>query len=84
MLKNLTIATRIYGLALTLLAAICVVAFVGLDLAATSNQGGRQTHEQSMKPLQTMGEIAQLMAENRSADHACAAARSGQSGVQAA
>ena len=66
MLKNLTIATRIYGLALTLLAAICVVAFVGLDLAATSNQGGRQTHEQSMKPLQTMGEIAQLMAENRS------------------
>ena len=66
MLKNVSIATRIYGVVLTLLVAICVVTFVGLDLAATSNQGGRQTYEQSMKPLQAMGEISQLMSENRS------------------
>ncbi len=65
MLKNQSIATRIYGVVLTLLVAICVVAFVGLDLAATSNQRGRQTYEQSMKPLQAMGEISQLMSENR-------------------
>jgi hypothetical protein len=65
MLKNVSIATRIYGVVLTLLVAICVVAFVGFDLAATSNQGGRQTYEQSMKPLQAMGEISQLMSENR-------------------
>ena len=66
MLKNLSIATRTYGLVLTLLAAICVVAFIALDLAAASNQSGRQTYEQSMQPLQAMGEISRLMSENRS------------------
>jgi len=66
MFNNLKMKTRIIGLVVLLMAAIAVVAFLGLDLAATSNQGGRSMYEQSMKPMQTIDEVARLMSENRS------------------
>ncbi|MEF8770107.1 methyl-accepting chemotaxis protein [Candidatus Accumulibacter contiguus] len=66
MFNNLKMKTRIIGLVVLLMAAIAVVAFLGLDLAATSNQGGRSMYEQSMKPMQTVDEVARLMSENRS------------------
>jgi methyl-accepting chemotaxis protein len=65
MFNNFSIRTRIVGLITVLFAALLGVAFVGLDLAAASNQGGRETYERSMKPLRNIDEITYLMSENR-------------------
>jgi len=64
--KNTSIKWRIVMLVAIPLIALIGVAVVGLNLATVANQGGRETYEKSMKPLQNLAEVSQLMADNRS------------------
>ncbi|HJW23342.1 MAG TPA: methyl-accepting chemotaxis protein [Rhodocyclaceae bacterium] len=65
MFKNSSIKARITGLVVTLLAAMVGLAAIGLDLARSANQSGRETYERSMKPLQSVAEVSHLMSESR-------------------
>ncbi|MEW6164416.1 MAG: methyl-accepting chemotaxis protein, partial [Pseudomonadota bacterium] len=65
-IKNLSIKWRITGIIMVMFVAIVAVAFIGLNLAQSANQGGRDTYELSMKPTQNLAEISHLMSENRS------------------
>src|SRR5262245_11550773 len=65
MLNNISIRTRIVSLVTLLLVAVLGIAFVGLKLASSANEGGRRTDESSMKPLQHVAKISYLISENR-------------------
>jgi methyl-accepting chemotaxis protein len=65
MFRNSSIRVRIIGLVAVLLAAMVAIAYVGLDLARTSNQSGRNIFERSLVPIQNMAELTQLMSESR-------------------
>ncbi|HHV49931.1 MAG TPA: HAMP domain-containing protein [Rhodocyclaceae bacterium] len=65
MLNNLKIGVRISALIVLMFAALIAVAFIGLNLAAKSNEGGRGIYENSLQPTQLVTEVISLMAENR-------------------
>lgn len=65
MLNNLKIGVRISALIALMFAALIAVAFIGLNLAAKSNEGGRGIYEHSLQPTRFVTEVMSLMAENR-------------------
>ena len=65
MLNNLKIGVRISALIVLMFAALIAVAFIGLNLAAKSNEGGRGIYENSLQPTRLVTEVISLMAENR-------------------
>ena len=65
MFKNLRIGFRIAILSALPLLVLIVVAVVTLRLASLANEGGRETYETSMRPLQNIAEISHLMSNNR-------------------
>ena len=65
MLSNLKVGVRISALIVLMFAALIAVAFIGLNLAAKSNEGGRGIYENSLQPTRLVTEVISLMAENR-------------------